>query len=80
MPGILHPERRKVDRPPKDQLVREVNAEGFCAVGRRYDVSDNAVRKWLLWYEREEARLNDLPMPTLADIRRKYGKRRTTAG
>lgn len=27
----------------------------FCAVGRKYRVSDNAVRKWLKWYERQEA-------------------------
>jgi transposase-like protein len=26
------------------------------AVGRKYGVSDNAVRKWLRWYERQEAR------------------------
>jgi transposase-like protein len=25
----------------------------FCAVARRYGVSDNAVRKWLRAYERE---------------------------
>ena len=23
----------------------------MCAVGRKYGVSDNAVRKWLRWYE-----------------------------
>jgi transposase-like protein len=27
----------------------------FVAVGRKYGVSDNAVRKWLRWYERIEA-------------------------
>jgi transposase-like protein len=25
----------------------------FLAVGRKYGVSDNAVRKWLRYYERE---------------------------
>jgi transposase-like protein len=25
----------------------------YLAVGRKYGVSDNAVRKWLRWYERE---------------------------
>ncbi len=24
---------------------------GFSAVGRKYGVSDNAVRKWIRWYE-----------------------------
>ena len=26
---------------------------GYCAVGRKYGVSDNAVRKWVKFYERE---------------------------
>ena len=50
--------------------------DGFLAVGRRYGVSDNAIRKWLLFFEREQARANDSSMPTLADIRRKYGRRK----
>ena len=25
----------------------------ICAVGRKYGVSDNAVRKWIRWYEYE---------------------------
>ncbi len=28
----------------------------FLAVGRKYGVSDNAVRKWVRWYERQAAR------------------------
>jgi transposase-like protein len=28
---------------------------GYSAVGRRYGVSDNAIRKWLRQYEREAA-------------------------
>ena len=45
---------RKTCRPtPHSQLVREVNAIGFSATGRRYGVSDNAVRKWLRQYGRE---------------------------
>jgi transposase-like protein len=28
----------------------------FLAVGRKYGVSDNAVRKWLRWYEYQEER------------------------
>jgi predicted small metal-binding protein len=54
--GIPRPERRKVDRPPYARLKREVGAMGWSAVGRRYGVSDNAVRKWVRWYESEMAR------------------------
>jgi hypothetical protein len=42
---------RRADRPPYDQLLAEIAADGFCAVGRRYGVSDNAVRKWVRAYE-----------------------------
>jgi ferredoxin len=45
------PERRKVDRPPHEQLLGEVANLGYSAVGRKYGVSDNAVRKWIRWYE-----------------------------
>jgi hypothetical protein len=42
------------DRPPYPQVLREVQAIGFSATGRRYGVSDNAVRKWLRAYERDQ--------------------------
>ncbi|MGH2948102.1 MAG: hypothetical protein ACRDPC_17920 [Solirubrobacteraceae bacterium] len=47
--------RRRVERPPYEQLVAEVAATSYVAVGRRYGVSDNAIRKWLRQYERERA-------------------------
>lgn len=53
--GGPRPETRKVARPPYAQLLREVRALGWSAVGRRYGVSDNAVRKWVRQYERERA-------------------------
>jgi len=49
------PERRKVQRPPSDELVAEVARVGYEAVGRRYGVSGNAVRKWL----RTDGRTNE---------------------
>lgn len=55
--GRPEPSTRKVERPPYNHLVREVRALGYLATGRRYGVSDNAVRKWLRWYEREHERL-----------------------
>lgn len=47
------PESRKAERPPYQQLIAEVKELGYRAVGRRYGVSDNAVRKWVSWYERD---------------------------
>jgi hypothetical protein len=46
---------RKVERPPYPQLLREIEEHGYLGVGRRYGVSDNAIRKWVRQYERERA-------------------------
>lgn len=50
-PGI-----RRATRPPYEQLLAEIEAHGYCWVGRKYGVSDNAVRKWVKFYERERER------------------------
>lgn len=40
--------KRKVEnRPSKEQLLKEISESNFCAVGRKYGVTDNAIRKWL---------------------------------
>ena len=49
------PRLRKVERPPYEQLLREIAESSYLAVGRRYGVSDNAIRKWVRQYEREMA-------------------------
>jgi len=33
--------------------LEEIEATNYVAVGRKYGVSDNAVRKWVLFYERQ---------------------------
>ena len=48
------PSTRKVERPSLEQLQADLATMSYLAVGRKYGVSDNAVRKWLRWYEREE--------------------------
>jgi hypothetical protein len=55
-PGAARPELRRVERPPYEQLVEETRQLGFLGTGRKYGVSDNAIRKWLRTYERERAR------------------------
>lgn len=44
--------QRKVKRPPYEQLKREIEESGYCAVGRKYGVSDNTIRKWIKHYEK----------------------------
>lgn len=38
------------DKPSKEQLYQELTNSNFSAVGRKYGVSDNAVRKWCAYY------------------------------
>ncbi|MEO8092116.1 MAG: hypothetical protein ABI726_05360 [bacterium] len=56
MKGIPHPADRRVQRPPYEQLLREIEQTSYLAVGRKYGVSDNAIRKWVRSYENEMAR------------------------
>ncbi len=51
--GRPRPNSRKVERPPFAQLMSEIAATNYCAVARKYGVSDNAIRKWVRAYERE---------------------------
>jgi transposase-like protein len=34
-------------------LLREIRALGYVGTGRRHEVSDNAIRKWLRQYQSE---------------------------
>jgi len=54
--GVSRPDSRKVERPSYEQLLREVEESSYVAVGRKYGVSDNAIRKWIVFYERERER------------------------
>ena len=41
---------RTVDRPSLDTLLFDVENLGYSATGRKYGVSDNAIRKWIKFY------------------------------
>lgn len=43
---------RKVERPPYQLLKEEIDSLGYVGAGKKYGVSDNAVRKWLKSYKR----------------------------
>ena len=62
--GKSQPSARRADRPPYAQLLRETRAIGFAATGRRYGVSDNAVRKWIRAYELEQERAGEASSPS----------------
>jgi hypothetical protein len=60
--GCRHPNRRRgprpsswrVPRPPREVLLAEIAASSVLAVGRKYGVTDNAIRKWVRAYEQTE--------------------------
>ena len=43
---------RKFVRPDLDVLLKEINETSFLAVGKKYGVSDNAIRKWIRFGEK----------------------------
>jgi hypothetical protein len=49
--GNLKLKLRRVNRPSYDDLIISINTIGYSATGRKYGVSDNAIRKWKKKYE-----------------------------
>lgn len=49
---INHIKQRKVERPSLEQLLKEIKELGYSATGRKYNVSDNAIRKWIKIYQK----------------------------
>lgn len=47
-----HFNQRKTKRPPKETLDKEIKNHGFAATSRKYGVSDNTIRKWVIAYEK----------------------------
>jgi hypothetical protein len=61
--GVPNLDLRRIERPPHDQLMRDIAATSYLAVGRKYGVSDNAIRKWVRQYEREREAASQSPRP-----------------
>ena len=43
---------RKVQRPSYEQLKSDISNMSMVKIGKKYGVSDNAIRKWLRYYEK----------------------------
>lgn len=43
--------QRRVERPPFNQLQQEIKELGYVGTGKKYNVSDNAIRKWIKTYK-----------------------------
>jgi len=56
---ILKNKKRKVDnRPLLEQLLKEVNDNGYVATGKKYGVTDNSIKKWIKSYGVEPPKKN----------------------
>ena len=42
--------RRVVDRPSREELKKMIREESFLSLGKKFGVTDNAIRKWCLKY------------------------------
>lgn len=49
--NCYHKALMRVIRPPLDILLKEVEDVGYCAVARKYGVSDNTIVKWIKRYK-----------------------------
>lgn len=43
---------RKIERPSYETLLTEAQELGYVGTGKKYNVSDNAIRKWIKMYEK----------------------------
>jgi len=50
--GLINKNRKVIVRPKLKQLQKEIETLGYSATGRKYGVSDNAIRKWVKTYEK----------------------------
>ena len=49
---MYYESRRKIERPDYNTLIEEVNIFGYVKTGKKYGVSDNAIRKWVKFYQK----------------------------
>lgn len=46
--------RRKTERPDYNILMTEIENLGYVQTGKKYNVSDNTIRKWVKYYQKYE--------------------------
>lgn len=53
--AALTVQKGKTHRPSREQLIKDrLELHTYMAIGRKYGVSDNAVRKWVKFYNKED--------------------------
>lgn len=44
--NCYHMETRVSERPDRNELKSKIRTQSFCSIGKEYNVSDNAIRRW----------------------------------
>jgi len=60
--------QRRVDRPTYQTLIQEIGELGYVGTGKKYGVSDNAIRAWKKYYEKNSKLSFDRDLEPLAGI------------
>lgn len=50
--------QRKVERPTYEILIKEIKELGYVGTGKKYSVSDKAIKKWIRNFEKEKIALS----------------------
>jgi hypothetical protein len=58
--ACIGPAQRVCERPPIDQLMKEIVSSNYLAVGKKYNVSDTTIRKWIINYGFEPPTVQEL--------------------
>jgi len=51
--NCYHKKTRKIKRPNKKILMRELKNSNYTQIGKKYGVSDNSIRKWVIYYNKD---------------------------
>ena len=49
-PSCSAENRRKIERPSREELKSKIRTQTFTAIGKEYGVRDNTIRKWCIHY------------------------------
>ncbi len=68
---------RKVERPSYERLQSDIDQLGYCGTGRKYGVSDNAIRKWVAAYRNQMGAGLDALNPGSKKVSQRVSHRKT---
>lgn len=68
----VHEKQRRCEWPTREVLKEKIRNKSFLQIGKEYNVSDNAVRKWCDYYNLPRKKLLLIPIPMKIGRRYKF--------